>query len=237
MSLLLHTLPRFVIAFLPRSKQASFDFMPAVTVCIDFEAQENKISVSVVSRSIRHKVIGPDAMIFVSCMLSFKPAFSLSSFTFIKRLFSFSLLSAIRVVSSAYLRLLTFLPASLIPGCASSSPAFRTMYSAYKLNKQGDNIQPWLPSQFFLFVFLKVYLAVSGLSWGTWDLCCCSAWALEHMSSGLVAPRHVGIWDLSSLTRGQTCILCIARQILNLWTTREVPLCQFWTSPLFHVQI
>ena len=38
-------------------------------------------------------------------MLSFKPTFSLSSFTFIKRLFS-SLLSAIRVVSSAYLRLL-----------------------------------------------------------------------------------------------------------------------------------
>src|SRR5574341_7938 len=42
-------------------------------------------------------------------MLSFKPTFSLSSFTFIKRLFSSSL-SAIRVVSSAYLRLLIFLP-------------------------------------------------------------------------------------------------------------------------------
>jgi len=51
-------------------------------------------------------------------MLSFKPIFSLSSFTFIKRLFS-SLLSAIRVVSSAYLRLLIFLPAILIPVCAS----------------------------------------------------------------------------------------------------------------------
>ena len=48
-------------------------------------------------------------------MLSFKPAFSLSSFTFIKRLFSFSSLSAIRVVSSAYLRLLIFLPLILIP--------------------------------------------------------------------------------------------------------------------------
>ena len=50
--------------------------------------------------------------------------------------------SAIRVVSSAYLRLLIFLPAILIPACASSSQAFRIMYSAYKLNKQGDNIQP-----------------------------------------------------------------------------------------------
>src|SRR5574341_1452715 len=71
-------------------------------------------------------------------MLSFKPTFSFSSFTFIKRLFSFSSLSAISVVSSAYLRLLIFLPAILIPACASSSLAFLMMYSAYKLNTQGD---------------------------------------------------------------------------------------------------
>ena len=82
-------------------------------------------------------------MIFVLWMLSFKPTFSLSSFTFIKRLFSSCLLSAIRVVSSAYLRLLIFLPAILIPAYASSILAFPMMYSAYKLNKQGDNIQPW----------------------------------------------------------------------------------------------
>ena len=84
----------------------------------------------------------PGVMILVFWMLSFKPTFSLSSFTFIKRLYSSSL-SAIRVVSSAYLRLLIFLPEILIPACASSSPAFLMMYSAYKLNKQGDNIQPW----------------------------------------------------------------------------------------------
>ena len=42
----------------------------------------------------------------------------------------------------AYLSLLVFLPPILIPACASSSPAFLMMYSAYKLNKQGDNIQP-----------------------------------------------------------------------------------------------
>ena len=52
-----------------------------------------------------------------------------------------SLLSAIRVVLSAYLRLLIFLLAILIPACASSSPGFHMMYSAYKVNKQGDNIQ------------------------------------------------------------------------------------------------
>ena len=86
--------------------------------------------------------MGPVAMILVFWRLSFKPTFSLSSFTF-KRLFSSSSLSAIMMVSSAYLRLLIFLPAILIPACATSSPAFLMMYSACKLNKQGDNIQPW----------------------------------------------------------------------------------------------
>ena len=76
--------------------------------------------------------MGLDAMIFIFWMLSFKPTFSLFSFTFIMRLFSFSSLSAIRVVSSAYLRLLIFLLAILIPVCASSSPAFHMMYTAYK---------------------------------------------------------------------------------------------------------
>ena len=46
-------------------------------------------------------------------------------------------------MSSAYLRWLIFLPTILIPAYASSSPAFPMMYSAQKLNKQGDNIQPW----------------------------------------------------------------------------------------------
>ena len=54
-----------------------------------------------------------------------------------------SLLSAIRVVSSAFLRLLIFLPAVLIQVCESSSLAFSLTYSAYKLNKQGGNRQPW----------------------------------------------------------------------------------------------
>jgi len=74
-------------------------------------------------------------------LLSFKPTFSLFSFTFIKRLL-ISSLSAIRVVSAACLRLLIFLPATLIPACASSSPAFLIMYPAYKLIKQGDSIEP-----------------------------------------------------------------------------------------------
>ena len=58
----------------------------------------------------------------------------------IKRLFNSSSLSAIRVVSSEYLRLLIFLLAILISAYDSSSLAFN---SVYKLKKQGDNIQPW----------------------------------------------------------------------------------------------
>ena len=71
-----------------------------------------------------------DAMMSIFWMLSFKPAFPLSSFTLIKRLLSSSSLSAIKVVSSAYLRSLIFLLAILVPACDSSSPAFHIMYSS-----------------------------------------------------------------------------------------------------------
>ena len=86
--------------------------------------------------------MGPDVMILVFWILSFKPTFSLSSFTYIKTLFSSPLLSAIRVVSTAYLRLFVSLLEILISACDSSSPTFPMMYSEYKLNRQGDNIQP-----------------------------------------------------------------------------------------------
>ena len=140
MSLLFNMLSRLVIAFLPRSKHLLISWLQSPSAVI---LEPPKIKSATVSPSICHEVMGPDAMIFVFWMLSFKPTFSLSSFTFIKRLFSSSSLSAVKVVSSVYLRLLIFLPAILIPTCASSSPVCRMMYSAYKLNKQGDNIQPW----------------------------------------------------------------------------------------------
>ena len=190
--------------------------MAAVTICSDFGAPQNSLSLfPLFPPSICHEVMGLNAMIFTFWMLNFKPAFSLSSFPFIQRLFSSSSLSAIkgsaisiseksksevaqscltlcnpmdcslqgssihgifqaRVLESVaisfsrgsswlrdqtrvscivgrcftiwatreviYLRLLIFLLAILIPACASSSLA---SYSAYKLNKQGDNIQPW----------------------------------------------------------------------------------------------
>ena len=143
MSLLFNMLCRLVISFLPRSKRLLISWLQSPSAVILELKKIKSDTVSTVSPSISHEVMGPDAMILVFWMLSFKPTFSLSSFTFIKRLFSSSSLSAIRGVSSAYLRLLVFLLAILIPAYASSSPVFLVMYSAYKLNKQGDNIQPW----------------------------------------------------------------------------------------------
>ena len=76
MSLLFNMLSRLVITFLPRSK--CLNFMAAVIICSDFRAQKIK-SVTVFS-PICHEVIdGPDAMIFIFWMLSFKSTFSFSS--------------------------------------------------------------------------------------------------------------------------------------------------------------
>ena len=101
------------------------------------------VTFSIVSPSVCHEVMGPGAMILIFLNEYFKPNFSLYSFTIIKELYSSSSLSTFRVVSSAYLRLLIFPPAILIPACDLSKLAFCMMYSACKLNKQGDNIQPW----------------------------------------------------------------------------------------------
>ena len=140
-------MPRLAIAFLPRSKHLLISWLQSPSAVI---LEPPKIKSATVSPSISNEVMVLDTMFFVFWLLRFKPTFPFSSFTFIKRLFSFSSLSAKRVVSSAYLRLLIFLPAILIPACASSSPVFLMIYSAYKLNKQGDNIQPWYSPFTFL---------------------------------------------------------------------------------------
>ena len=138
MSLLFNMLSRFVITFLPRSKH---HLTAAATIHSDLWAQENKIChcfhFSPFCLPWSDEL---DVTILDFWMLNFKPAFSASSFTLIKRLFNCSSLSDIRVVSSAYLRLLIFFLAILIPAYDSFSLMFSIMYSAYKLNKQGENI-------------------------------------------------------------------------------------------------
>ena len=117
----LNMLSRLVIAFLLRSKRLLISWLQLPSAVILEPPKIKSLSVSIVSPSICHEVMGLDAIVF--WMLSFKPNFSLSSYTFIKRLFCSSL-SVIRLVSSAYLRLLIFLLAILIPACASSTQRF-----------------------------------------------------------------------------------------------------------------
>ena len=116
MSLFFNILSRLVIAFLLRSKcffnlWCQHLWSPSAVI---LEPKKIKfLTVSTVSPSIRHEVMGLDVMILVFWRLNFQPTFSLSSFTFIKRLFSSSSLPTISVVSSAHLRSLMFLPAIL----------------------------------------------------------------------------------------------------------------------------
>ena len=115
--------------------------MGPVTICSDFGAEENKAcQFAMFPHLFAMKWWNwiPWSWFFECWVLSQL----FYSFTFIKRLYSSSSLSAIRVVSSAYLRLI-FIPAILILACASSSLAFCVMYSAYTLNKLDDSIQPW----------------------------------------------------------------------------------------------
>ena len=180
MSLLFNMLSMLVITFLPRSKCLLASWLQSPSTMILEPRKIKSDTVSTVSPSICHKVMGPDAMILVFWILSFKPTFSLSSLTFIKRLFSSSL-SAIRVMSSAYLRLLIFLPAVLIPADASSSPAFLMMYSACKLNNQGDNVQSWHTPFPIWNQSVFPYPILTVASWPAY-------WFLKRQVGGLVFP-------------------------------------------------
>ena len=129
-NLLFNMLSRWVIALLSRSKCLLISWLQ-VTICSDFGAPQNKICHCFHCFPI-YLPSSDGARCHDLCfwMLSFKPTFSVFSFTFIKRLFSSSSLPAKRLVSSAYLRLLIFLPAVLIPACASSSLVFHMMHIA-----------------------------------------------------------------------------------------------------------
>ena len=81
-SLLFNMLSRLVIAFLPRSKHLFISWLQSPSAVILEPKKRKFLTVSIVSPSICHKVIGLDAMILVFWKFSFKPAFSLSSFHF-----------------------------------------------------------------------------------------------------------------------------------------------------------
>ena len=198
MSLLLNILCRLVITFLLRSKHLLISWLQSTSAVILEPKKIKSDTVSSVSPSISHEVMGPDAMILVFWMLSFEPTCSLSSFTFIKRLFSSLVLSAIRVVSSAYLR---FLSAILIPVHASSILAFCMMYSGYKLNKQGDNIQPWHTPFLVWNQSVVPYPVLTVASWPAYRFLRRQAgWSGIPISSGIF---HSLLWSTQSKSTPQ----------------------------------
>ena len=131
MSLLFNMMHRLVTAFPPRSKCLLISWLQSPSAMILEPKKIKSLTVSIVSPYICNEVMELLTLILVFYMLSFKQTFLFYSFTFNKWVISSSLLSAIKVVSSAYLRLLIFLPTMLLPACASSSLAFHIMYSAY----------------------------------------------------------------------------------------------------------
>ena len=90
MFLLFNMLSRLVITFLPGRECLLLSRLQLPSAVILESKKIKSLTVSIVSPSICHEAMGPDAMIFVFGMLSFKPAFPVSSFTFIKRLISSS---------------------------------------------------------------------------------------------------------------------------------------------------
>ena len=85
-SLLFNILSMLVIAFLPENRHLLTSWLKSTSAVILEPKRITSVTVSIVSPSIFHEVMGPDAMIFVFWMLRFKPTFSFS-FTFIKRLY------------------------------------------------------------------------------------------------------------------------------------------------------
>ena len=92
---------RFIIAFLPRSNHLIMSWLQSQFTVILEPMKRKSVTAATSSPSICHEGMGPDAMILVFIILSFKPALSLSSFTLFRRLFISSSFYAIIVASSA----------------------------------------------------------------------------------------------------------------------------------------
>ena len=182
MSLLSNMLSRLAITFLPRIKHLWISWCSHHLQWFCSPPKIKPVTVSTVSPSICHEVMGLDAMILVFWMLSFKPTFSLSSFTFIKRLFSSSLLSAIRLVSSAYLRLLIFLPAIFPVMVANMSSLWIYLWCA-------SFLQASIFNRISTPVVLSINLSLPITTYSSLDLILHILFFLITQSSDLIASR------------------------------------------------
>ena len=134
--------------------------------------------------------------------------------------------------------LLIFLLAILIPACASSSPAFHMMYSAYKLNKQGDNIPPWHTAFPIWNQSIVPYPVLSVASWPSYRFL-----TRKIRWSGIPISRrifHSLLWSTQSNALAQSMkqkffwnflAFSMIQWILAIWSLVPLPfLNQAWTS-------
>ena len=145
-------------------------------------------------------------------------------------------------MSSAYLRLLIFLPAILIPACASSSPAFLMVYSAYKLNKQGDNIQPWrtpfpiwnqsvVPCPVLTVAFWPAYRFLKSLLFHKKQFCVMKSKWRKFWENPTVTPKYGDSGGVAELGKMQSSLLG-APPPVNITILRPRP-GEPLTTPLF----
>ena len=135
-------LSRFLTAFLPRNKCLLISWLQSPSAVILEPTNIKSVTICIVLPSICHEVMGPDAMILVffeCCVLSqlFHSLLQLSSRGSLF-LFSFCHKDDVLCIS----KVIAISPGNLDSSLCFIQPAFRMMYATYKLNKQGDNIQP-----------------------------------------------------------------------------------------------
>ena len=134
MSLLFNMLSRLVIAFLPRSKCLLISWLQSPSAVILEPKKIKSATVSIISPSICHEVMGPDAMILIfECWVLSQVFHSLLSLSSRDSLVPLHFLPKCGVICIAEVDISL---CNLDSSCVSSSLAFHMMYSAYKLNSR-----------------------------------------------------------------------------------------------------
>ena len=241
MSLLFSMLSRFVIGFLPRSKCLLNSWLQSPsTVILDLK-QIRSVTVSIFSPFIFYEVMGSDAMILVFWMLSFNPGLSLSSFTLIRNLFSYSSLSVISVVLPAYLRFFNTSPGNLDSSLSFIQLTFCIMYFSYKLNNLVNNIQPWYTP---LPIWSQSVVPHPVLTIASWPAYRCSGIpiSLKIFHSLLLSTQTMAlVWSMKQkyMFFWNSLAFSMIQQMLAIWSPVPLPshlACTSGSSPSHTVE-
>ena len=143
MSLLFSMLSRLVITFLPRGKHLLISWLQSPSAVILEPKKIKSATMSIVSLIYLPWSDGTRCHDLSSLNVELKANFFTLLFHFHQEAFYFLFTFCHKGGVICISEVIDISLAILIPACASSSPVFLMMYSAYKLNKQGDNIQPW----------------------------------------------------------------------------------------------